>query len=147
MKCQGISDYGNSYFTILFSIVFLTDCRCPTLTKTVAKEMERVFGQLCANAGCTLLELSVKENYSILTVEAHPNIAPSRLVNTLKTISSREIRRRHKWPPGDIPLWQRSYLILSVGKAPEAVVEDYIASKPPFDKAGKGAGYQRPCCF
>jgi len=65
-----------------------------------------------------------------LLVDATPNIQPSRLVNTLKTISSREIRkefaeelRQHYWKP---VLWSRAYCIVSAGGAPLSILKQYI---------------------
>jgi putative transposase len=70
-----------------------------------------------------------------LLVEAHPNLQPSRLVNTLKTISSREIRREfsshltrfYRTPV----LWHGAYCILSAGGAPLEILEQYIRNQDP----------------
>jgi putative transposase len=68
-----------------------------------------------------------------LLVDASPNVQPSRLVNTLKTISSRELRKefaeelaRHYWRP---VLWSRAYCILSAGGAALDVIRKYIQNQ------------------
>lgn len=100
----------------------------------------RAAGKTAANAAyilreraCDRWETSNFPDHAHLLVDAHPNIAPSRLVNTLKTISSREIRRefpaevrRHYRQP---VLWHRAYCILSAGGAPLEVLKRYIENQ------------------
>ena len=91
------------------------------------------FERICTNAGCELVEFNGESDHVHLLVDARPNIQPSRLVNTLKTISSREIRRefrdtisRYYSKP---VLWHRAYCIISAGGAPLSVLKRYIRNQ------------------
>ena len=95
--------------------------------------LRQIFAILCERSGCVLTEMNGEADHVHLLVDAHPNIQPSRLVNTLKTISSREIRRefseevrKHYWKP---VLWHRAYCILSAGGSPLAVLKKYIENQ------------------
>ena len=68
-----------------------------------------------------------------LLIECHPTLELGKLINNLKTVSSRMVRKNHKdhlnkylWGGG---LWARAYYISSVGGAPLAVVKKYIENQ------------------
>lgn len=95
--------------------------------------LRELFARLCERSGCALVEMNGESDHAHLLVDAHPNIEPSRLVNTLKTISSREIRREF---PAEVRqhyrqpvLWHRAYCILSAGGAPLKVLKKYIENQ------------------
>jgi len=57
----------------------------------------------------------------------------NRLINTLKTISSREIRKEFSAELAKVyrkpVLWTRAYCILSAGGAPLSVIKQYIENQ------------------
>ncbi len=64
----------------------------------------------------------------------YPDVAPSRLVNTLKTVSSRLIRRDYKEHLEKFyyqkpVLWTGAYCIISTGGAPLEIIKKYIESQ------------------
>ena len=65
-----------------------------------------------------------------LLIERHPTVAEAQLAETLKTITSREIRKEFKeflkpyyWKP---VFWKRGYCAVSSGGAYEDVLKRYI---------------------
>lgn len=63
-------------------------------------------------------------------LDMHPNIMPSRFINTLKTVTSRLIGKEfsqhlkaYYWKP---VLWTRAYCLLTAGGAPLEVLKAYI---------------------
>lgn len=65
-----------------------------------------------------------------LVVNMHPNIIPSRFINSLKTVSSRLIRKefsshleKYYWKP---VLWTRAYCLITAGGAPIDILKQYI---------------------
>ena len=63
-----------------------------------------------------------------------PDVAPSRLVATLKTQLSKEVRleyadhiRQYLW--GDAPFWSNSYFIATTGTVVMEKVKEYIESQ------------------
>ena len=89
-----------------------------------------------------------------LLVSMPPEVAPSRLVTTLKTQLSKEVRieysehvRKYLW--GDAPFWSSSYFIASTGTTVMEKVKEYIESqrtdehKRKYIKSGKYAKKQK----
>ena len=81
----------------------------------------------------TLLYILINLDHCHLLVEMYPDVAPSRLVNTLKTVSSRLIRRDYKEHLDKFyrkpTFWTGAYCIISTGGAPLEIVKQYIESQ------------------
>ena len=77
-----------------------------------------------------LVEFNGENNHVHLLVNFPPKVAPAKLVNSLKGVSSRRLRqefpdlRRHYYRANK--LWSGSYFAGSVGGAPLSVVKQYI---------------------
>ena len=86
--------------------------------------------EACADFGAELAGFNSESNHVHLLVSFPPTVAVSRLVNTLKGVSSRRLRqefpdlRRHYWRAKR--LWSRSYFAGSVGGARVTVLHQYI---------------------
>jgi len=135
MKNQELKSYAHCVFRIFYHIVFITKNHIKTLSPIILLKLESHFQRICNNAGCKLIEFNGKEDHMHLLIDASPNIAPSRLVNTLKTISSREIKKEfgadlEKFYRKPV-FWTRSYCIISAGGAPLDVLEQYIQNQKP----------------
>lgn len=77
-----------------------------------------------------LLELNGEADHLHLLISIPPKVAPSDLVNNLKTVTSRLIRKEFKDHLGKIyqkpVFWSRSYCIITCGGAPLSVIKQYI---------------------
>jgi putative transposase len=86
--------------------------------------------RVCADFGCELAEFNKAPGHVHLLVNLPPTIAISRLANSLKSVSSRRLRRefpdprRHYWRARR--LWPGSYFAGSVGGAPISVLRQHI---------------------
>ena len=96
--------------------------------------------KLCETQKCGLVEFNGEADHVHLLVDLAPDIAISKLVNILKTISSREIRKEFKehiakfyWKP---VFWTSAYCAISAGGAPLEILKQYIQSQdsPSSDK-------------
>lgn len=87
-------------------------------------------GAVCADFECELVEFNGEDNHVHLLVNFPPKVAISRLVNSLKGVSSRRMRQefpdlvKHYWRAQH--LWSGSYFAGSVGGAPLSIVRQYI---------------------
>jgi len=85
---------------------------------------------VCGNFECELAEFNGQTNHVHLLVNYPPKVALSRLVNSLKGVSSRRMRqefpdlRGHYWRANR--LWSGSYFAGSVEGAPISVLRQYI---------------------
>ena len=133
MKKQTLRSSHHSVYKLLYHIVLVTKYRRKALTTNILARMKDHFGRICENSGGELVEFNGESDHVHLLIDMPPNVAPSRWVNTLKTISSREIRKefpdqlkRHYWKP---VLWSRSYCVVSAGGAPLSAIKQYIENQ------------------
>jgi putative transposase len=82
---------------------FGTKYRHPVVTAAHLDRMEEVMGAVCRDFGCELAEFNGESEHLHLLVRFPPTVALSRLVNSLKGVSSRWLRQefpeltRHYW--------------------------------------------------
>lgn len=88
---------------------------------------------VCEGFGATLVSFNGEEDHVHLLVHYPPTVTLSRLVNSLKGVSSRCLReefwphvRRYLWGGH---LWSPSYFAASAGGAPLAIVKEYIENQ------------------
>ena len=60
---------------------------------TDIKRLEQIYHEQCKNWAIELIEFRGEEDHIHLLLDMHPNIRPSRFINSLKTVSSRLIRK------------------------------------------------------
>jgi putative transposase len=111
-------------------LVFVTRYRHPVFTAAHPGRTEEIMRDVCRDFECELAEFHGEANHVHLLVRFPPKVALSRLVNSLKGVSSRRLRqefpdlRRHYWRANR--LWSGSYFAGSVGGAPITVLRQYI---------------------
>ncbi len=114
-------------------IVFVTKYRKKVITAQILERLREIFSRLCQNQKSELLEFSGEEDHVHLLVDISPDVSLSKLVNTLKTISSRMIRKefadhinKFYWKP---VFWTGAYCVISAGGAPLEVLKTYIQNQ------------------
>lgn len=85
-----------------------------------------------------LIEFNGEADHVHLLISVNPKTQPSKLVNNLKTVSSRLIRKdcgEHlaRVYRGKPVFWSRSYCILSCGGAPTSALKQYIQQQAEID--------------
>ena len=94
--------------------------------------MQEIFNSVCKNYEVELIEFDGESDHVHLLVNFPPKVSISKLVNSLKGVSSRLLRKSH---PDLIDrywkgvLWSRSYFAGSVGGAPISVLRQYIENQ------------------
>lgn len=117
-------------FKLQAHLVFVTKRRRGVLTKAALAAMEPVFRSVCADLNSKLLSFNGEDDHVHLLVDYPPKVSLSALVNSLKGVSSRILRR-------DMPglaysnalrwhLWSPSWFGVSCGGAPLDVIKAYI---------------------
>jgi putative transposase len=111
-------------------LVFVTKYRHGALTDPVLVRCEEVMRQVCADFEAELREFDGEDDHVHLLVHYPPKVQLSKLVNSLKGVSSRLLRKEYgehvnRYPWGG-RLWSGSYFAGSVGGAPISVLRQYI---------------------
>ncbi len=111
-------------------LVFVTKFRHPVFTGTQLERMEQIMRDVCADFDTELAEFNGEADHVHLLVHFPPKVAVSKLVNSLKGVSSRRMRQefpelvRHYYRANK--LWSASYFAGSVGGPPLTALRHYI---------------------
>ncbi len=117
-------------FALHAHLVFVTKFRHKVFTDRHLTRMEEIMRAVCADFETELAEFNGETNHVHLLVNFPPKVALSKLVNSLKGVSSRRMRQefpelaRHYYRANR--LWSASYFAGSVGGAPLTVLCQYI---------------------
>jgi len=117
-------------FLLHAHLVFVTKYRHKVFADRHLRRMEEIMRAVCADSGTELVEFNGKTDHVHLLVNFQPKVAVSKLVNSLKGVSSRQLRQefpdlvRHYYRADR--LWSGSYFAGSVGGAPLSILKQYI---------------------
>ena len=117
-------------FLMQIHLVFVTKYRREVFTKEILNDLRVIFAQTCLDFEAELVEFDGEDDHVHLLVNYPPKVAVSNLVNSLKGVSSRLVRKKN-YPSiqkklwGNM-LWSPSYFAGSCGGAPIAVIRQYI---------------------
>ena len=75
-------------------LVFVTKCRRDVFTKAILDDLKQVFDSMCRDFEAELVEFDGEDDHFHLLVNYPPKVSVSNLVNSLKGVSSRMIRKR-----------------------------------------------------
>ena len=111
-------------------LVFVTKYRGKVFTKEVLDDLRVILDEVCVKFDARLVEFEGEADQVHLLVDYSPKVSVSVLVNSLKGVSSRMIRKKH-YPSIDAKLWGNalwspSYFAGSCGGAPLEVIRQYI---------------------
>ncbi|MEW2258723.1 IS200/IS605 family transposase [Streptomyces sp. NPDC047869] len=120
-------------FRMHVHLVFVTKYRHSVFTDRHLTRCEEIMRAVCEDFEAELVEFNGEANHVHLLVNFPPKVAVSRLVNSLKGVSSRRLRQefpdlvRHYWRAQR--LWSGSYFAGSAGGAPLTIVKQYIEQR------------------
>ena len=117
-------------FAMHVHLVFVTKYRRRVFTKRILKHLEQIFSSVCDDFEAELKEFNGEHDHVHLLVNFHPKMSISKLVNSLKGVSSRLIRKQNyrsvqKALYGK-SFWSPSYFAGSCGGASLDVIRKYI---------------------
>jgi len=127
---NGLRTGRTCVFLMHVHLVFVTKYRRKVFTKEILEEFKEIFVSVCKDFEAKLVECEGGDEHVHLLVEYHPKVSVSKLVNSLKGVSSRLIRKKkHESIENALwkgILWSPSYFAGSCGGAPLAAIRQYI---------------------
>ncbi len=117
-------------FALHVHLVFVAKYRRCVFTKDILSSLREIFQNVCKDFEASLEEFDGERDHVHLLVNYPPKVSVSKLVNSLKGVSSRIIRKKN-FPEISQFLWGRalwspSYFSGSCGGAPIGVMRRYI---------------------
>lgn len=117
-------------FELHVHLVFVTKYRRKVFTKRVLEELASIFSSVCIDFEAKLIEFNGENDHVHLLVHYPPKVTISKLVNSLKGVSTRLLRKKN-FPEVQNALWGKSlwspsYFAGSCGGAPISMIRKYI---------------------
>lgn len=117
-------------FKMHVHLVFVTKYRRGVFTKVILDDLQEIFASVCSDFEAELVEFDGEDDHVHLLVNYPPKVAVSKLVNSLKSVSSLLIRKKNypsiKKKLWGNALWSPSYFAGSCGGAPIEIIRQYI---------------------
>jgi putative transposase len=130
---KNINDFrrGRTCVSLLHvHLVFITKYRRKVFTKEILSEIRSIFSSVCHDFDAHLVEMEGEKDHVHLLVFYPPKVSVSKLVNSLKGVSSR-LLRKNKYASIEKALWGKalwspSYFAGSCGGASLETIRKYI---------------------
>ena len=117
-------------YDMKYHLVLVTKYRHKCFTSGMLDRIEEIMRGVCERWEVELLEFGGEADHVHLLLGLNPTVQPSKLINSLKTTSSRLVRKEfgehlqsYYWKP---VLWSRAYCLLTAGGASLEVLREYI---------------------
>jgi putative transposase len=117
-------------FALHIHLVFVAKFRRKVFTKEILIQTREIFKSVCRDFEAELMEFEGERDHVHLLVNYPPKVSVSKLVNSLKGVSARLLRKKgyptivkYLWGGS---LWSPSYFAGSCGGAPISIIRQYI---------------------
>ena len=117
-------------YNLHYHLVFVTKYRKKCFNQSILDYLKEIFQHLAEKWEIELIEFNGQQDHIHLLIATHPNIKMSSLVNNLKTVSSRLVRKKfpehlskYYWKPF---LWNRAYCLITTGGVTIDIIQKYI---------------------
>jgi putative transposase len=120
----------NVVYSCQYHVVWCPKYRRPVLVQGVDGRLKTIIREVVQERQADVLEMEVMPDHVHLLVSVDPQFGIHRLVRLIKGRSSRLLRQEFPWLRSRLPtLWTNSYFVATVGGAPRAVINQYIANQ------------------
>lgn len=121
---------NNAVFELHFHLVLVTKYRKKVITEEIKQRLEEIFEALCKRWNCALIEFGGEADHVHLLLEGRPEVQPSKLINNLKTVSNRYIRKEYPELKNESgAFWSPSYCLVSSRGAPLEIIKRYVQNQ------------------
>ncbi len=125
---------GRSVSDLKAPLVLTTKYRRKVLTTPMIDRLHEVFEFLLDKFDCKMVEFNVESDHAHLLFQYHPEIQLSKLVNSLKSVSSRKLRQEflpelEQTYDQKKVVWNSSYFLASCGGVTISTLKKYIENQ------------------
>ena len=125
---------GRSVSDLKAHLVLTTKYRRKVFNAAMIKRLHEIFEDLLDKWECKIVEFNGEEDYVHLLFQYHPDLQLSKLVNSLKSVSSRKLRQDFLPQLEKVyfkkkVVWNSSYFIASCGGVTISTLKKYIENQ------------------
>lgn len=117
-------------FRLMYHFVWIPKYRHKIFAEPYREVLKAIIAKAAYDYGIDLVELEIPEDHLHMVVRVEPKVAPSDVMQIIKSISAREffrlypeIKRQYFWGG---KLWTQSYFVETIGNANEEVIRQYV---------------------
>ncbi|MCM0594500.1 MAG: IS200/IS605 family transposase [Gloeotrichia echinulata IR180] len=128
-----LTSIGRSVSDLKAHLVLTTKYRRKAFTLEMLKRLEDILVDLLQKWDCKLVEFNGEEDHVHLLFQYHPDLQLSKLVNNVKSVTSRKLRQEYaehleKFFWKDV-FWNGSYFVASCGGVTISKLKEYIENQ------------------
>lgn len=123
--------YRNVY-SLKFHLVLVTKDNCRVINSAMLERLREILTATCHKWRCKLEDFEGDDSHVYLLIDFPPEVQLSKLVNSLKTVSSRLIRKEFKACIDNFctdAFWHGTYYIASCGGLTFEQLKTYVKQK------------------
>jgi putative transposase len=120
-------------YSLKFHLVLVTKDHCKVINSDMLGRLHSIMQTTCQKWGCKLEQFDGDENHVYLLIDFPPEVQLSKLVNNLKTVSSRLIRKEFKACVDNFckdAFWHGTYYIASCSGMTIDQLKHYVTQQP-----------------
>ena len=114
-------------------LVLVTKYRAKVINAQMLERLGEIFNATCQKWNCTVTEFNGEADHVHLLIEFPPDVALSKLVNNLKTVSSRLIRKEFSERANSFyckpVFWSGAYFVASTGGVTLEQLKTYVENQ------------------
>ena len=140
--------YRNSHhvFRLMYHFVWIPKYRRKVFVEPYRTDLKSIIAKIGYDYDIEIVELEIPVDHIHMVVRTDPKIAPSYVMQVIKSISAREffrlhpeIKSRYFWGG---KLWTQSYFVETIGNATEDVIRKYVQDQLVVMDKGERGGTQ-----
>ncbi len=123
----------HSVYAIQFHLVLVVKYRKKVLVGRVSERLKEITKEVAKHFGVKIIEQETDEDHIHILFSSRPSVTPSRFVNSLKSVTSRRLRKefpkiieKELWGG---KFWSPSYFIATTGQVKLEDVKRYVQSQ------------------
>ena len=117
----------------MYHFVWIPKYRHKVFKEPYRENLKAIIRKIGYDYNIDIVELEVPEDHIHMVVRSEPKISPSRIMQTIKSISARnffklypEIRKKYFWGGH---LWTQSFFVETIGNANEETIRKYVQNQ------------------
>ena len=120
-------------YRLMYHFVWIPKYRNKVFREPYRSGLKGIIEKIGYDYNIEVVELEIPPDHIHMVVRSEPKIAPSDVMQIIKSISAREffrcypeIRRKYFWGG---KLWTQSYFVETIGNANEEVIREYVRNQ------------------
>ncbi len=129
---------SHAVYDIKLHLVWITKYRKPVLHGDVAIRLRELIREICKSLDVEIIKGHVSKDHLHILVSCPPNLAVSKLMQSLKGKTSRKLLSEYRSLSREFwgrHLWARGYFVASSGNVTDEVIAQYIEMQDKMERA------------